>query len=129
MKRLFGIIVIILFLIGICIADEILVDSTLHQIKTTGNQIYAYAEQLDTVNNAELISQANDLLDFWNSRETILSFLTNHKDIREMGIELTKVIAYAKQDIREEFNASLELVIYYTEAFHQVMGLSFQNIF
>lgn len=129
MKRLFGIIIIVLFLVGLCIADEILVDKTLHQIKMTGNQIYAYAETLQTVNDPELIRQANELLDFWTSREAILSFLTNHKDIREMGIELTKVIAYAKQDIREEFNASLELVIYYTDSFHQVMGISLQNIF
>lgn len=129
MKRLFGIIIIILFLVGLCIADERLVDGTLHQIKLTGNQIYAYAQQLDSVNNEELISQAEDLLEYWSSRESILSFFTNHKDIREMGIELTKVIAYAKQDIREEFNASMELVIYYTDSFHQVMGVSMQNIF
>lgn len=129
MKRLFGIIIICLILIGLCVADEILVEGTLHQIKNTGNKIYAYAQQLDSVNNEELISQTNELLEFWNSRESILSFFTNHKDIREMGIELTKVIAYAKQNIREEFNASLELVIYYTDSFHQVMGISFQNIF
>ncbi|MBQ7884563.1 MAG: DUF4363 family protein [Clostridia bacterium] len=129
MNRTLGIILICLFLIGLCIADELLVDSTLHQIKLTGNKLYAYAQQLDSVNDKQLITEANNLLEFWSSRESILSFLSNHKDIREMGIELTKMIAYAKQDIREEFNASLELVIYYTDAFHQVMGISFQNIF
>ena len=128
MKRLFGIILIVLLLIVLCIADEILVENTLHQIKTTGNQIYAYAEQLESVKNEELISQANQLLDYWNSREAILSFFTNHKDIREMGIELTKVISYAEQNIPEEFFTSLQLVIYYSDSFHQVMGISFQNI-
>lgn len=128
MKRLFGIILISIFLIGLCIADELLVDKTLHQIKTTGNQLYAYAQQLDSVNNEDLISQSTDLLNFWTSREAILSFFTNHKDIREMGIELTKMIEYAKQDISEEFFASLELVIYFTDSFHQVMGISLQNI-
>lgn len=129
MKRLFWIILIVIVLIGICVADEMLVNDTLHQIKTTGNQLHAFAQQLDSVNNQELISQSKDLLEFWNSREVILSFTSNHKDIREMGLELTKMITYAKQDIKEEFFTSLELVIYYTDSFRQVIGLSFQNIF
>lgn len=128
MKRLFGIIFICLFLIGLCIADEIIVENTLHQIQDTGEQIYEYSKQLDSVSDERLLNKVNDLLNFWDTREVALSFFTNHKDIRDMGIELTKCISYAKQDNREEFNASIELVIYYTNSFHQVMGVSFQNI-
>ena len=38
-------------------------------------------------------------------------------------------IDYAKNNIKEEYLTSLELVIYYSSTFHHIMGVSFENIF
>ena len=48
--------------------------------------------------------------------------------MHEMGNELNRVNSYAEDNIKEEFIASLNLVIYYSETFHHIMGVSFQNI-
>ena len=52
-----------------------------------------------------------------------------HKDMKEMGIEIQRMIIYSATNQHEEFKASLCLVILYSETFDHFMGISLQNIF
>lgn len=129
MKKLLCIMIITAFLVGCCITEEILVKKTLAEIDKQGNELYFYAQSLDNLNNNELLTKTRELNNYWLKYEDALCFFVNHKDMHEMGNELIKMISYAKNNIKEEYLTSLELVIYYSSTFHHIMGVSFENIF
>lgn len=129
MKKLLCILIITAFLVGCCIAEEILVKKTLAEIDKQGNDLYVYALKQENVNTDEILAQTRELNQFWLKYEDALCFFVNHKDMHEMGNELIKMISYAKNNIKEEYLTSLELVIYYSSTFHHIMGVSFENIF
>lgn len=129
MKRLICIIIISIFLIGCCTAEEILVKSTLAEIQERGTNLYVFVEDLDNLNTEDVLEKTRELNQFWLKYEDALCFFVNHKDMHEMGNELIKMISYAKNNVKEEYTTSLELVIYYSSTFHHIMGVSLENIF
>ena len=129
MKRVFCIIVISIFLIGACITEEILVKNTLSQINDMGNELLLLAQTETNLNNDLILDKTRNLNEFWLKYEDALCFFVNHKDMHEMGNEIIKMISYAKNNIKEEYTTSLELVIYYSNTFHHIMGVSLENIF
>ena len=129
MKRLVSIIIICLFLIGICTFEEILVNTTLDKLHNKSTYMYELYQKSDSANTKELIELTQDLNDYWTKRENALCFFINHKDMHEMGNEITRLISYSKFNLKEEFEASLLLIIYYSEEFHHIMGVSVENIF
>lgn len=129
MKRVFCIIVISLFLIGACITEEILVKNTLSKINDMGNELLLLAQSETNLNNDLILNKTRNLNEFWLKYEDALCFFVNHKDMHEMGNEIIKMISYAKNNIKEEYTTSLELVIYYSDTFHHIMGVSLENIF
>ena len=128
MKRLLSIIIISLFLVSVCVLEEILVKSTLKDLNQKSTQIYTYADSLTNLNEVELLNYVNDLNAYWTTNEDLLCFFVNHKDMHEMGNEINKMLSFARSNTKEEFIASLNLVIYYTTTFNHIMGVSLQNI-
>lgn len=129
MKKLLSIILISIFLISLCIIEEVLVKDTLLTINKMGNEIYNISVQKQAINTDEILQMSQDLQKFWEKKEDLLCFFVNHKDMHEMGNEILKMISYSKNNIKEEFLTSLELVIYYSSTFRHLMGVSIQNIF
>jgi hypothetical protein len=52
----------------------------------------------------------------------------NYKDIEEIGVEFTKMKIYILENDVTELKASLAEVLYYTDSYHQIMGITLQNI-
>ena len=129
MKRLLCIIIISVFLVGVCVTEEILVKRTLFEINQKGTSLLVYVQNLTDLNTEDVLSKTRELNSFWLKYEDALCFFVNHKDMHEMGNELIKMISYAKNNIKEEYTTSLELVIYYSSTFHHLMGVSLENIF
>ena len=129
MKRLLCIIIISVFLVGVCVTEEILVKRTLFEINQKGTSLLVYVQNLTDLNTEDVLSKTRELNSFWLKYEDALCFFVNHKDMHEMGNELVKMISYAKNNIKEEYTTSLELVIYYSSTFHHIMGVSLENIF
>lgn len=128
MKRGICIIIIAMFLIGICIYEQVLVNNTLSGLNEQSVNLYLQTKDLENVNTNLVLEKSRQINDFWNKNEDKLCFFINHKDMHEMGNELIKMISYSKNNNKEEFLTSLELVIYYSETFHHIMGLSLQNL-
>ena len=128
MKRGICISIIIIFLIGICTLEQILVDNTLLRLKEKTNNLIIILSEYEDIKNEEIISKTNELNDFWDEHENLLCFFINHKDMQEMGIELNKMKSYIISNTKEEFITSFNLVLHYTETFNHIMGLSLQNL-
>lgn len=129
MKRIIGIICISLFLFGICLSEELLVSSSLNQVTKDSEYLYNLANQGDSVNSTEIITKTKSLKEYWAKREHLLCFFINYKDMSEMSNEITRMLSYAQENIKEEYIASLSLVLYYCETFDHITGFNFQNIF
>lgn len=129
MRKLPYIISILIFLTTLCLVEEILIKKTL---KTTyENSVYLYdlTYNLQDINTEEIINLSQELEQYWNKNEILLCFFVNHKDMHELGNELVKMVSYSKNNVKEDFLASLELVIYYSSTFKHLMGVSLQNVF
>jgi len=107
----------------------VLVKNTLQKINQNANSLYDTAIKLENVNTNEILKESEKILAYWEKNEDLLCFFVNHKDMHEMGNEIIKTISYCKNNIKEEFLTSLELVIYFTSTFDHIMGVSLQNIF
>jgi len=129
MKRVLVISIICIFLVGICILEEILVNTTLTDLKNKSTKMYELYKNSDSADTEELQNLTLKLKNYWDERENLLCFFINHKDMHEMGNEITRLISYSKFNLKEEFEASLLLVIYYSKEFNHIMGVSIQNIF
>jgi len=128
MKRLIGIIIISVFLVAICVAEEVLINSTLKNVENMGKTLSTLSQQTETVATPEIIELSNNLYEYWMDNEPMLCFFVNYKDMGEMGNEINRLVSYSKGDVKEEFDASLSLVLYYCETFNHITGFSVQNI-
>ena len=128
MKRSIWIIIIGLCLTAICILEELLVANTLTQVNQMGQQLLSLSETSEDVNTEEIYNISLELGDFWMSRELLLCFFINYKDMNEMSNEIVKMISYSKNNIKEEFTTSLALLLYYCETFNHITGFNIQNI-
>ncbi len=129
MKKLVCIIIISIFLVGACITEEILVRKTLTEVNKKGNELFEIASNLDNLNTEQLLQKTRELNEFWIEHEDALCFFVNHKDMIEMGNEIIKMVSYAKNNIKEEYTTSLELVLYFSSQYNHIMGVSLENIF
>ena len=129
MVRIFGVIFISIFLISVCISEELLVSDTLSKIENITETLQIYASKSENVNSLEIISTTKELNEYWQNRENILCFFINYKDMSETSNEIIKMISYAENNIKEEYTTSLALVKYYCDTFDYVTRFRFKNIF
>lgn len=129
MKRIWGIVLIVILLVCICFTEELLVGNTLKKIKKESDYLYNISVNLENVNTDEIITKTDNLYKFWKKREMVLCFFINYKDMSEMSNEIVKMVSYAKNNIKEEYTTSLLLLKYYCETFNHITGINIQNIF
>lgn len=129
MKRLIGILIIAFSLICACVFEELYVSKTIKAIKITSTKLMSLADEQKDVNTQEIINLANNMTNEWKQKEPVLCYFINYKDMGEMSNEIVRLNTYCQSNIKEEFVASLELVLYYCETFNHVTGFSLQNIF
>ncbi len=129
MKRPIGILIVLLFLVGICVAEELIVSNAIGNVKKISDNLYKLSATAENVNTEEIITKTDNLLKYWKGQEVILCFFINYKDMSEMSNELVRMTSYAKDNIKEEYVASLSLLLYYCDTFDHITGFSLQNIF
>lgn len=129
MKRILGILIIVVFLFGVCLMEELLVTNSLNKIKEDSNYLYNLASATEDVNTTEIITLTFNMQEYWIKREHLLCYFINYKDMGEMSNEIVRMTSYCQSNIKEEYVASLQLLIYYCETFNHITGLNLQNIF
>lgn len=128
-KRYIYIFAIVLVLIGVCIAEQVMVSNYLSNMTNKIVALTEYVVDKDNINTTDIYEKVVDMENTWESYEGALCFLVNLKDIEDVGIELTKMKVYVVENNEVEFKASLALLLYYIEGYYNIMGISFENIF
>lgn len=127
-KKYFHLVIIIVFLIGCCVSEEIIVTNYLKDIDSQVAEIQAYVKDKDKLNTSEILFMVENLDEDWKNKENILCMIVNHKDIEDIGLEIARLKSNIATSQVEDFNASLSLIRFYAKTYHHVMGTNLYNI-
>ena len=127
-KRFIYVIIILVILIGACIWEQVMVNNYLSNIKEKVYYITEFVKDKTDINSKQMYDLVVDLDSTWEKYEENLCFLVNHKEIADLGVELTKMKIYVVENNVTEFKASLAQVLYYAEGYEHVMGITLQNL-
>ncbi len=120
--------IIIIFLIAICIVEEVLVSSSLRETQKDCLLIEATVERLDSVKNMEVAIMVDNLEYDWNENESSMCYLVNHKSVQEIGQEIAKLKLYIASDDVDNFKVSIEVIKFYCHSYLHFMGANIHNV-
>ncbi|MGN0748819.1 MAG: DUF4363 family protein [Christensenellales bacterium] len=129
MKKAIHISIIILFLIGICITEQILYQKYFEETTKRVEELRLVTETSTDINTEEIISRTNDLEDYWTKKESVLCTFINHKEIEDIGVEISKLKSAIKENEKHVFVESLNLISFYLKSYEHMIGINAQNIF
>lgn len=119
---------IFLFLIGISVGEEIVVSRGLEKAMNDCLYIESISDELDDIRNMDIALAVSDLEYRWTNSESDMCYLVNHKNIQEIGLEISKLKVYQKENDVKEFRASLEAIKFYSQSYLHFMGASIHNV-
>ncbi len=121
-------VLIFLFLVGICVLEETVVNKAL---KEAQNEVLAIEDVLDDKNglrDAQIINMVDNLGYRWMKSESKMCYMINHKNIQEIGIEIARLKACIVIDNIDDFRISLEHINLYCHSYLHFMGASLHNV-
>ena len=128
MKKI-AMLALLLALFGIIVWEQLSVNSYLDEIRDITDKLTIMVSGNEQINTTQVLEEVDRLEDIWNKHENILCLLANHKDMQELSVEIARMRACVSVNQFEDFKASLSIIIYFSEAYHHFMGISWQNIF
>ena len=129
MKKAIHIAIIILFLIAMCATEQIISQIYLNDTKGKVDELFEISSLSETVNTEEISAKTNELEEFWRKRESVLCTFINHREIEEIGVEISKLKSAVKEDEKHVYLESIMLIQFYLKSYQHVLGINFQSIF
>lgn len=129
MRRITACILVFIVLIGLCVWEQTSVNIYLENVYNMAKELQILTLDDETINTTEILEKVEHLEEMWESHESILCLFANHKDMKDLSIEIEKMKGNVEMNQYEDFQASLNVVMFLSTTFHHFMGFSFQNIF
>lgn len=127
-KKYIYLFIILSFLIGVCIWEELSINAYLRKVDNEVAVIQTVVADKEEINDYDILLMVENLEELWHKKEGILCIMENHKDIEDIGLEIARLKSTIATNQIEDFNASLSLIRFFTKTYHHVMGSSFQNL-
>lgn len=121
-------ILIFLLLVGICVAEDILVSNSLAEIQKQCYKIEKLVDEKENLKNTEVILAVDNLEYMWHEDESNMCYLVNHKSIQEIGQEIARIKLYISEDNVNDFLASLDTIKFYCHSYLHFMGANMHNV-
>lgn len=128
MKKIIPVTIITILLITVVIMEQLFVHSTLSSLKAKVDDIDYAIKNNSEIDNENIITNINNLDEYWTSKERILCLSINHNDLNSIGEQIKKIKAYISQNKKEEALLEIELLIFYIDNYSHVMEITPQNI-
>lgn len=129
MKKAIYIIIIVLFITGICLIEQLLVQQYFKVLNERTSNISNILSTIEDLNTNDLPYYTDDLHKYWTAKENILCTFINHKDIEEIGEEISRMQTAIVNNDKDKYKESLNLIRYYIISYQHIIGINFQNIF
>lgn len=121
-------ILIAIFLVCICVAEDNIVSTSLTDIQTRCFEIERLVDEKQNIKNMDMVMQIENLEDSWLDNEEKMCYLVNHKNIQEIGQEISKLKLYVVENDVEAFKVSLSTIRGYCHSYLHFMGANFHNV-
>ena len=121
-------VIILLLLVGICLAEELVVSNSLHDIQSRCLQIERLIDDYESLKKTEVVLSIDNLEDNWKKDESNLCFMVNHKSIQEIGQEIAKIKEYVASDDVDAARVSLYSIKFYCHSYLHFMGANLHNV-
>lgn len=125
---LINIVVIVCFLIGICIVEDLIVTQGVRRVSEDCLKIEELVEGRDDLRTMEITMAVENLEYRWKENESMMCYLVNHKSIQEIGVEIAKLKGYLENNEMNDFESSLDAIKFYSHSYLHFMGASLHNI-
>ena len=119
---------IFLFLIAICIIEEVYVSGSLKAVQNDCFKIEKQLEQEENINTMTMALLVDNLEYHWEKNESDLCYMVNHKSIQEIGQEIARMKAYIVTNDADALKVSVESIKYYCHSYMHFMGANLHNI-
>ena len=119
---------IFVFLIGISVAEEIIIDNGLTQAMNDCLYLENISQNQQDLRLQKIALAVDDLEYHWKENERKMCFLVNHKNIQEIGLEISKMKVYQQENDVKEFKACLDAVKFYSQSYLHFMGANLHNV-
>ena len=119
---------IFVFLIGISVAGEIIIDNGLTQAMNDCLYLENISQNQQDLRLQKIALAVDDLEYHWKENESKMCFLVNHKNIQEIGLEISKMKVYQQENDVKEFKACLDAVKFYSQSYLHFMGANLHNV-
>ena len=123
-----NIILIFLFLIAVCIYEDLVVTSGVRRASEDCLAIEELIDGREDLRTMDIVMALENLEYNWKKNETSMCYLVNHKSIQEIGLEISKLKGYLKSNEFNDFESSLDAIKFYSHSYLHFMGASFHNI-
>ena len=128
MKRAILIISLFLILIVISLLEEILLTQNLEELYNKSVSLLNNVEITENVNSTQILTEIEELKNFWDTSENYICIVINHIYIEEVGEQLTKIKTLSEQNKKEEIIVEINLLIYYAKSYQHLIIPTIQNI-
>ncbi len=129
MKKLLLMIFVVVCLLCGVIVEENTINNYLSEIEQKTEYIIKLSSGKDNIQTQQIKNAVRDLKDTWLHHEKILATFANHKDMRDLCIEIQKLEANIEVNQYEDFTAGLKVILHLSEDYKFILGTSWQNIF
>lgn len=119
---------IFVFLIAISVIEDSVVSNSLKMAMDDCLYIEKISDENEDLRTMDIALAVSDLESDWKKNESNMCYLVNHKNIQEIGLEISKLKVYQKENDTKEFRASLEAIKLYSEGYLHFMGANLHNV-
>ena len=131
-KKFWVISILVILLAGLSVFEVLYAKETVNTLKedllNLQNSINASIAEENTEFDS-LTTDAKELLEYWDGRESVLCLIFNHNDMKDIAKEITQVISYLEQDDLKEAFVHTDLARQQTETLTHIIEFNLQNIF
>lgn len=114
-----------LLLTGTVIWQQIYTDTTMN---TVIEKAQVLSDNLMRGEVDDAPTQAKEMLDYWHTREVIVSLFVDYRDIEQIGRQADYVLAYVESGDWELARVECEQLLHVTQTFANIVSLDWQNI-
>ncbi len=119
---------IFLFIIAICVLEDVAVNNSLNQVKRDCYEIEQVLATSENINSMEMSLLVDNLEYNWTNNESTLCYMVNHKSIQEIGTEISKMKSYVGNNDIDALKVSISSIKYYADNYLHFMGANVHNI-
>ena len=124
----FNFILIVILLIGICVAEDLVVSNSLSDIQRRCYEIEAIIDEREDLKNTEMVLAVDNIEYSWTVNEENMCFMVNHRNIQEIGQEIARLKLYIASNDIDAFRVSLEEIKFYCHSYLHFMGANWHII-